>query len=287
MAANRGVRMFFKHFVHRTTRNQPVNLPSKCTSHFCTDKREITSNPFFEKYAEKIQRMQESTSILQSSKSSSFLYQKVLEDEIAEFKKKSKNVKKHTIYQNAKSRRHSNFCKEGLDAIMHLDKVKENTAAIIEELWKEYHRNKDSVSAVIPSTMYDKMMENAKQCPIFIYPIPRNEGFELMVGEFSEHEFYLTSVINYQTLGENAPWIIALKHFTELKESKGIVLMTGEVDTNHLAIHEAMFVANLIQLYYGTDDDNKLSLLKTFNHNPDQFNHMSVIEEMQRSTVQY
>lgn len=47
-----------------------------------------------------------------------------------------------------------------------------------------------------------------------------------------------------------------------------------------------MFVANLIQLYYGTDDDSKLSLLKTFNHYPDQFNHMSVIEEMQRSTVQ-
>ena len=32
----------------------------------------------------------------------------------------------------------------------------------------------------------------------FIYPIPRNEGYELMVGEFSEHQFYLTSVINYQ-----------------------------------------------------------------------------------------
>ena len=48
-----------------------------------------------------------------------------------------------------------------------------------------------------------------------------------------------------------------------------------------------MFVANLIQLYYGTDDDDsKLSLLKTFNRNLDQFNHMSVIEEMQRSTVQ-
>jgi hypothetical protein len=47
-----------------------------------------------------------------------------------------------------------------------------------------------------------------------------------------------------------------------------------------------MFIANLIQLYYGTDDGNKLALLKTFNLNPDQFNHMAVIEEMQRSTVQ-
>ena len=52
------------------------------------------------------------------------------------------------------------------------------------------------------------------------------------------------------------------------------------------APHEAMFIANLIQLYYGTDDEKKLSLLKTFNKNPDQFNHMSVIEEMQRSAVQ-
>ena len=47
-----------------------------------------------------------------------------------------------------------------------------------------------------------------------------------------------------------------------------------------------MFVANLIQLYYGTEDDLKLSLLKTFNTNPDKFDHMSVINEMQRSTVQ-
>ena len=134
--------------------------------------------------------------------------------------------------------------------------------------------------------MYNKIQDRAKQYPIFIYPVPRNEGYELMVGEFSEDQFYLTSVIHYQTLGENAPWLIAFTHFTELKESKGIVLMVGEVDAQHIATHEAMFIANLIQLYYGTDDENKLSLLKTFNLNPDQFNHMAVIEEMQKSTVQ-
>ena len=46
-----------------------------------------------------------------------------------------------------------------------------------------------------------------------------------------------------------------------------------------------MFVANLIQLYYGTDDEAKLSLLKTFNTDPDKFDHMSVVKELQRSAV--
>ena len=36
----------------------------------------------------------------------------------------------------------------------------------------------------------------------FIYPVPRNEGYELMVGEFLEDQFYLTSVINYQVRRE-------------------------------------------------------------------------------------
>ena len=41
----------------------------------------------------------------------------------------------------------------------------------------------------------------------FIYPIPRNEGCELMVGEFSEDQVYLTSVINYQVRHSAVFWV--------------------------------------------------------------------------------
>ncbi|CAB4010194.1 ATP synthase mitochondrial F1 complex assembly factor 1 [Paramuricea clavata] len=287
MATRRGVGIIFRQFL-RQTKNNRINTTIIPTACYSTDKEEITTNPFFEKYAGKIKRAQGSESNdnpNQSKTSSSNFYENALDEELENFKAKSKKTKS-TISPNSRSGSQSLYGQKSLDAIMNLEKVKEESASTIEELWREYHRDKDSVSAVIPAEMYDKIQERAKQYPIFIYPIPRNEGYELMVGEFLEDQVYLTSVINYQTLGENSPWLIAFTHFTELKESKGIVLMVAEVDTNHLATHEAMFIANLIQLYYGTDDENKLSLLKTFNLNPDQFNHMSVIEEMQRSTVQ-
>ena len=71
------------------------------------------------------------------------------------------------------------------------------------------------------------------------------------------HRLFI-SVLFIQTLGENAPWLVAFTHFTELKESKGrgdkltppvlypwqdsyyfsfyigIVLMVGEIDTRHV-----------------------------------------------------
>ncbi|XP_028392457.1 ATP synthase mitochondrial F1 complex assembly factor 1-like [Dendronephthya gigantea] len=285
MAVRRGVGIYFRQFLLQG-RNKRINTTSFIAACYSTEKDEITSNPFFDKYAEKIKRATSSQSVenQKTKATSSTFYENVLNREIEDFKAKSQ--KKSSISPNSRDGSRSLYGQKGLDAIMHLEKVKDESAGTIEELWREHHRNKDCVSAVIPAEMYDKIQEKAREYPMFVYPVPRNEGYELMVGEFSDDQFYLTSVINYQTLGENSPWLVAFTHFTELKESKGIVLMVGEVDTKQLATHEAMFIANLIQLYYGTDDGQKLSLLRTFNKNPDQFNHMSVIEEMQRSTVQ-
>ncbi len=57
MAASRGVGIFFRQFL-RQTRNKRVNIAAIPTAHYSTDKEEITSNPFFDKYAEKIKRTQ-------------------------------------------------------------------------------------------------------------------------------------------------------------------------------------------------------------------------------------
>ena len=44
---------------------------------------------------------------------------------------------------------------------------------------------------------------------------------------------------------------------------------------------EAQFLANQVQIYYGGDDEEKLSLLETFTHNPEAFKHMDLISQIE------
>ncbi|XP_077865592.1 ATP synthase mitochondrial F1 complex assembly factor 1-like, partial [Saccoglossus kowalevskii] len=60
-----------------------------------------------------------------------------------------------------------------------------------------------------------------------------------------------------------------------------IVLMHGEHDTKTLKVQEAQFLANQLQMYYGSDSVTKQQLLETFTKQPDKFNHMDLIKEME------
>ena len=55
----------------------------------------------------------------------------------------------------------------------------------------------------------------------FVYPVPRDEGYEFMFGQFSGHRCHFTSLINYQQHQENAPVSLTLTHYTDLQKSKG------------------------------------------------------------------
>ena len=82
-------------------------------------------------------------------------------------------------------------------------------------------------------------------CLQFVYPLPRDEGYEFFFSEFSGVCCYFTSLINYQVSNSlslslslsllqhlsiacwqmyqaNAPVCLTLTHYTDLQESKGI-----------------------------------------------------------------
>ncbi|XP_032428177.1 ATP synthase mitochondrial F1 complex assembly factor 1 [Xiphophorus hellerii] len=117
----------------------------------------------------------------------------------------------------------------------------------------------------------------------FLYALPQKEGYEFFVGQWSRHELHFTSLINIQTLGENAPSQLILYHYLELKEEKGIVLMTAEMDPKFITVHQAQCLANQVQLFYGTQRQETYRLVETFNHQPEDFKHMSVIAELEQS----
>ncbi|XP_052521951.1 ATP synthase mitochondrial F1 complex assembly factor 1 isoform X3 [Tympanuchus pallidicinctus] len=154
-----------------------------------------------------------------------------------------------------------------LDSILNVEMVKEKSAEEIKQIWNQYFSAKDTVYAVIP----------------FLYALPRKEGYEFFVGQWSGAELHFTSLINIQTQGEAAPSQLVLYHYPELQEEKGIVLMTAEMDSKFLAVHEAQCLANQVQLFYATDCSETYELVETFNHRSSEFKYMSVIAKLERS----
>nr|XP_033772658.1 ATP synthase mitochondrial F1 complex assembly factor 1 isoform X3 [Geotrypetes seraphini] len=170
-----------------------------------------------------------------------------------------------------------------LSSVLNIDLVKNKTAEEIKEIWKQYFSMKDTVFAIIPGEVFDLMWDRAQACPSFLYAVPRREGYEFFVGQWSGLQLHFTSLINIQTTRDAAPSQLVLYHYRELQEEKGIVLMTAEMDSRFLNVLEAQSLANQVQLFYATHRPETYKLVEMFNHSPDAFKHMMIISELEQS----
>uniref|UniRef100_A0A452VG55 ATP synthase mitochondrial F1 complex assembly factor 1 n=1 Tax=Ursus maritimus TaxID=29073 RepID=A0A452VG55_URSMA len=140
-----------------------------------------------------------------------------------------------------------------LSSIFNIEMVKDKTAEEIRQIWQQYFAAKDTVYAVIPKEKFDLIWTRAQSCPTFLCALPRREGYEFFVGQWTGTELHFTALINIQTRGDAAASQLVLYHYPELKEEKGIVLMTAEMDPTFLNVAEAQCIANQVQLFYATD----------------------------------
>lgn len=151
----------------------------------------ILDNPFFEKYAQKIAKVQKETP----------------EELVARLKKQEENAKK----EEPKARDYSELMKpkksaevktelpyKRLEDIMKLDLIEGKPVEEITKIWLEYHRLKDCIAAVIPTEAFDLLMSNAKKFPLFIFPVPRSQGFEFIVFQFAANTVHFTPLLCYQ-----------------------------------------------------------------------------------------
>ncbi|OXB78948.1 UNVERIFIED_CONTAM: hypothetical protein H355_013828 [Colinus virginianus] len=134
-----------------------------------------------------------------------------------------------------------------LDSILNVEMVKEKSAEEIKQIWTQYFSAKDTVYAVIPAEKFDLIWKRAQKCPSFLYALPRKEGYEFFVGQWSGTELHFTSLINIQV------------------------------------VPEAQCLANQVQLFYATDRSETYELVETFNHRSSEFKYMSVIAELEQS----
>ncbi|KAG7220026.1 hypothetical protein INR49_000675 [Caranx melampygus] len=208
---------------------------------------ELEENPFYSKYQDKIQKLRREKMAASDGASGGFTKNKTL------------------------------------GSILNMDMIQDKTGEEVAELWMKYYSTKDTISAVIPTQIYETIISRSESCPMFLYALPQREGYEFFVGQWSGHELHFTSLINVQTMGENAPSQLILYHYPELRQEKGIVLMTAEMDPKFITVHQAQCLANQVQLFYGTQRQETYRLVETFNHQPADFKHMLVIAELEQS----
>lgn len=265
----------------------PGLVPAQFRAFSMRKEPELEENPYYQKYQDKIQN-------LRSAKPQEF---KARLDKRHEAKKEvlghSKQAEFVKLMEQELEKRDKMAAEDGasggftknktLASILNLEMIRDNTGEEIGELWMKYYSTKDTISAVIPAQIYEMIFSRSQSCPMFLYALPQKEGYEFFVGQWSGHELHLTSLINVQTLGENAPSQLILYHYPDLKEEKGVVLMTAEMDAKFITVHQAQCLANQVQLFYGTQRQETYRLVETFNHHPADFKHMSVIAELEQS----
>ncbi|XP_041791403.1 ATP synthase mitochondrial F1 complex assembly factor 1 [Chelmon rostratus] len=265
----------------------PGLVPAQFRAFSVRKEPDLEENPYYNKYQDKIQKLRSAKpqeyearlekrheakrEVLGHSKQAEFV--KFMEQELEKRDKMAADDGASGGFTKNKT----------LGSILNMEMIKDKTGEEIGELWMKYYSTKDTISAVIPTQIYEVIFKRSQSCQMFLYALPQKEGYEFFLGQWSGHELHFTSLINVQTLGENAPSQLILYHYPDLKEEKGLVLMTAEMDPKFITVHQAQCLANQVQLFYGTQRQETFRLVETFNHHPAEFKHMSVIAELEQS----
>ena len=153
-------------------------------------------NPYFEKYAQKIAKIQQT--------SPEELVARIEE----QTKKKVKAEPKARDYSELMHPKKAAETKaelpyKKLEDIMKLDLIEGHPVEEIKKIWLEYHKQKEVIAATIPTETFEKLMENSKKYPIFIFPIPRSQGFEFIMFQFAANTIHFTPLLCYQVSSSN------------------------------------------------------------------------------------
>eukprot|EP01112_Ceratiomyxa_fruticulosa_P006933 TRINITY_DN1788_c0_g1_i1.p1 TRINITY_DN1788_c0_g1~~TRINITY_DN1788_c0_g1_i1.p1 ORF type:complete len:250 (+),score=39.17 TRINITY_DN1788_c0_g1_i1:225-974(+) len=159
-----------------------------------------------------------------------------------------------------------------------LDLLKKETKENIEHIWNEYHKSKPVVSAVIPTETWLKMKQRSKSNTFFVFPLPREKGYISILWQILDDMFLFTSLDQYKKMGKSAvPWL-TVRHYTDLSEDKGVVLMRGDPNAEVLTPLESQYLVNQLRIYLL--DDIKFKRMVTFNRHPNTFNFDEVLQDM-------
>ncbi|KAJ3347686.1 hypothetical protein HDU91_006723 [Kappamyces sp. JEL0680] len=171
---------------------------------------------------------------------------------------------------------------KSLDEILKLDLVKDQSAEDIGKIWNLYHSTRNALSAALDSGFYEKLYAKSKKHPMFVLPLPRDDGYEMLLLQFQGHQVYFTPLVEYQLKKENAKPSFSITFYTELSKDKDVVLMLGELaDPNgSLTLKDAQNLIYQLQIFYVTGSPAQKAMVEKFWTDPANFSYEELIESL-------
>mmetsp|Transcript_12433 Transcript_12433/g.12490 ORF Transcript_12433/g.12490 Transcript_12433/m.12490 type:complete len:144 (+) Transcript_12433:144-575(+) len=132
------------------------------------------------------------------------------------------------------------------------------------------------VSAVISSGDLDKLNSRVAESSIFLFPIRRKNEHFLMISQSVQRLAVFSNFDEFEKNPEECKSNFMVTFFDELKKSKGIIPVKGDIMDNYLSKPECeMLLKNYLD-YYLLDDLYHAYIYK-FNSDPETFNHSEYI----------
>ena len=241
---------------------------------------DLTKNPYYGKYAHKIEDLKQSSATLE------YLKQIPIEGNVGSNKNHLMVTPDGQLGTGSDILRHNSkyLPEKKLEKILNIDELNDKCIEEISKLWNDKHDAKKVVTGILPAEVWQIFSSRIIEHNTFLLPLPRNQGYEFFVVQFDGNEAHFTSLYNYQVYGETSPECLNLVHYTEILEKKGLVLMSGDYDMNLITYEEASFLALQLVLYYGvTSETKKLAHLQRFTYHTEEFSHFDLIAELEDS----
>lgn len=139
-------------------------------------------------------------------------------------------------------------------------------------IWAEYHdETVSSVAEVLTQSEWTGLKERSRICPMFVFPIPRQDGFITLLAQWQDNNCLFTFLEEYRQSPMTAqPWM-AFAVYEDLLNSKGLALLRGDF-TTRITKEEAGNLLNQCREFYLGDGYRHV---EKFNHNPAEFDFMA------------
>lgn len=166
-----------------------------------------------------------------------------------------------------------------LDSILKLNTVVHASPEEVVSLWNKYHSGRGLVSAVIRTKQFNTLQHRAKICPSFVIPLQQKDGYTSFFLQAQMPHLLFTGLEDYKKRGTNASPYLTVAHYPELADSKGLVLVRGDIIfPSKLSDVEAKQLLEVSHSFFL--HDARFRLVEQFNKDSQDFDFQDVLKEL-------
>jgi hypothetical protein len=185
--------------------------------------------------------------------------------------RQSRRVFPSLINQSRRSLSFSFAGPRSLDEIVKKDLLKDKSAAEVADIWYSYHESRDNVHGIVlKGTEGQTILKRAKDCPYFVQPVFRDDGFFMLMSEFQEPSHFLLAYLeDYKMDPARAQPLMTFSVFLDYATKYDMTLVRCDIVNKGIQDDEGLKVVNCLLDSYKTDEE--YLTVKTFNKHPNTF----------------